>query len=292
MQVKIGIIGLGAIGSLIAKSILLSSDHNLFYFSRKPKTEIKIEHKGHSFIQPIVCSNVETFNTKLDWLIICLKAHHFEGAHHIFNTLIKKDTKIAIIRNGIHLSEDLLPYTTIDHTLPCMIDCPVQPKPNGSYWQLKNPSLTLPNTKLAKKFESMFSNTSCEIHITDDFKTASWKKLIESASLGVLQCIARDTCRIFKDPKVLAQYGDLIDEGVRVALADGAKIEAGFREHLLQKVTTYPDDKGSSMLTDLLAGRPLELDAKNGAILKVAVSHHYDMPLNQKYYSILNELNV
>jgi len=187
MDHNIGIVGVGAIGSVIAKVLLSTGINQIKYYTRTAKSELKIEFNSNLEIIPIKCEVPPFKNEDLDWLIICLKAYHFQGAFPLLKSLITPNTKIAIIRNGINLSQDLEQFTIPENILPCIIDCPVQLQPNGSYWQIKEPEITTPKSELAAKFKQLFPQKDVTIHQVNDFKTASWKKLIESSALGSIK---------------------------------------------------------------------------------------------------------
>ena len=131
-----------------------------------------------------------------------------------------------------------------------------------------------------------------QVVLSDDFKTESWKKLCESAALGAILCLSGETCWIFEDERLQRLYADLLNESITVARADGAKIEEGFDEQMLKKLLAYPPHKGSSMLTDRLNGRAIELGAKNGIISKVAKEQGTATPLNDLVVALLSHTNA
>jgi len=292
MQIKIGIIGIGSIGSVIAKALLKSNQNDIKYYTRSPKTAIQIEYNSKRESFPIQCESKISTNNNLDWLIICLKAYHFDDARSLFESLIRENTKVAIIRNGINLSEDIEPFTNKESILPCIIDCPVQPKENGYYWQLKHPAITTRRSDLSDEFSKLFSLEAITLNQVKDFKTATWKKLIESASIGSLLCLTGQTCHIFQDKKILDLYRSLLKEGIEVAIADGAIIDEDFEEKLILKLQQYPNEKGSSMLADMTLGNKIELDAKNGAISKVAQSYNIETPITDLFCTLIRQINV
>ena len=291
MTNKIGIIGVGAIGSVIAKALLVNDQNLLKFYTRTSKTEIKIEYNSKLEIHPIKCESTPYSNDKLDWVIICLKAHQITAASSLLEVLIGENTKVAVIRNGINLVVDLLPFSSPEYILPCIIDCPVQPKENDIYWQIKHPIITTKTSSLANDFSNLFRSTDITINQVEDFNTEIWKKLIESSALGSILCLTGQTCHIFTDPKILDIYKQLVKEGIEVALADGAHIEVDFEEQLILKLKKYPADKGSSMLTDRILGKRIEIEAKNGAIAKMAKKYNIAAPLNDLFCTLLEKIN-
>ncbi|MDF1697249.1 MAG: ketopantoate reductase C-terminal domain-containing protein [Saprospiraceae bacterium] len=291
MKIHVGILGVGAIGSLMATCLRSNPTIHIVYFNRTPKTEINIEYNNQLIHFPILCQTDPTLTHHLDWLLVCLKEYQYENAKGLLENLITKDTKVAVLRNGIHISDSLLPFTTADHILPCILDAPVQEKTLNQYWQLRHPKIFVPACELSDSFKSLFAPDRLTIQTIPDFKTAAWEKLIESSTLGTLQCLTGQPCSVFKDPKIVDLSAQLLEEAIQVALADGAKIELSFKSNMLSKLLSYPPDKGSSMLTDLQKGNILEIDAKIGAILRVAKKHNIDVPLTHLFTTLLRKVN-
>ncbi len=290
-KTNIGILGIGAIGSIIASLLQETTSSKLFYYNRTAKNSIKIKSENNTFTIPIHVETTSTNPVNLDWLIICLKEHQYVDAMTWFQKLINPKTKVVVIRNGIQLKESLLKFTSEQNILECMIDCPVQPIENGFYKQLKKPVITLPSNTLTCSFQRLFKKNQCEIKVTSDFKTESWKKLCESATLGAILCLSGETCWVFKDEKLRVLYRNILKETILIARADGAKIEDLFIDDMLTKLTNYPKTKGSSMLTDRLSGKPIELGAKNGIISKLAKQYNIETPINDLITLLLTYTN-
>ncbi len=287
----IGILGIGAIGSVIASLLHKTASNKFFYYNRSSKNSIKIKSENNTFTIPIHVETSIVGSPDLDWLIICLKEHQYIDATIWFQKLINSKTKVVVIRNGVKLKEPLLKFTSEQNILECIIDCPVQPIENGFYQQLKKPIITLPNNILATSFQKLLNTNQCEIKITSDFKTENWRKLCESAALGAILCLSGETCWIFKDEKLRTLYSNILKEGIEVAKADGAKIENTFINDMLSKLDNYSDTKGSSMLTDRLNGKPIELSAKNGIISKLAKQYNIETPINDLITLLLTYTN-
>lgn len=270
---RIGILGVGAIGSVM--SLALKEGLECLLFNRSPRVKISVEFAGKMIVNEVEC--IEPFTApELDWLLVCLKAYQYEGASNALDSLISTNTKVAVLRNGIDLATSILPFTDVSNILTCSIDCPVQPQVNGTYRQLRRGQLSVPKGQLATEFQQLLDQDRMSVVPTRHFRSGQWKKLIESSSLGGVLAISGETCWIFQDPQVKIFYRQLLAEGVAVAQANGAQLELDIIDKILEKLDAYPPDKGSSMLTDRLAGRPLEVMARNGTI--VEYGHRYDIP--------------
>lgn len=289
---QVGVLGLGAIGHLVAAQFLEKSGVQLHFFTRRDLKQFRfLSDTGQKVEQPIHCiTSAEPLS--LDWLFICLKAYHYDTATPWFEHLIDSKTKVVVLRNGLDLSTPLLPYTKAEQILPCLVDAPTQYDPSTqAYVQQAQARFGLPQHPLAKTLKDFLATSAIEVDINFDFKTASWEKLIESASLGAILCLTGQPCRILKQPSIRSLYQKALAEAVQVALADGAKIRPGYVEDMLKKGMSYPAEKGSSMLSDRLAGRPIEVMAKSGIISEKARALGIMTPLHDTFTSLLSGIN-
>ena len=154
---RIGILGVGAIGSVVSYELSKVENNKLLYYSRSPKSLIKIKFEKAEWILSIDCQIEIKEPVELDWLVICLKEYQYKNATAAFRNLITEKTKVAIIRNGINLKESILDYCSEENILECMIDCPVQPKEDGFYRQFRLPTITLVDNDLASSFSEILA---------------------------------------------------------------------------------------------------------------------------------------
>ena len=290
-KTKIGVLGLGAIGSVVSLLLEKSQAHELHYYNRSQRASLKVIVQDQKAEHPIEVHTTLTSSPDLDWLVICLKEHQYTQAHNWLQQLIGPHTKVAVIRNGLRHKESVSAYADEEDILECLIDCPSQPVEDGFYHQLRQPIITLPNQPLSQTFKDLFVSDQVQIDLVKDFKTEGWKKLCESAALGAILCLSGETCWIFKDEKLRNLYVDLLEECLLVARADGAQMESNYVDLMLEKLMSYPPTKGSSMLTDRLKGQPIELGAKNGIISDLAKSYNLETPINDLMVQLLSYTN-
>ncbi len=228
----------------------------------------------------------------LDWLFICLKTYHYPGAENWFEKIVSPATNVVILRNGLDLREPLLPYATANKILPCLVDAPTQfDDATQSFTQQGPARLIIPQHQLSLPLQRLLEAGTITVQLSTDFKTASWEKLIESASLGAITCLTERTCKVFQQKDIWELYRKSLEEGVRVARADGAHIQDNYTDAILEKLKTYPPQKGSSMLSDRLAGRPIEVMAKSGIISQKAKKLGISAPLHDSFTALLQGIN-
>jgi 2-dehydropantoate 2-reductase len=103
-----------------------------------------------------------------------------------------------------------------------------------------------------------------------------WGKLVR---LNALACTTSAFDRLLGEilttPELRAELVGAIEEGCAVAVAEGATIDAA--DPLGELSAAHPT-LGSSMQRDIAAGRPPELDAIPGAVLRAAARHGVQCP--------------
>lgn len=286
---NIGVLGIGAIGTVV--SLSLKDNNTIYYFNRSQKASLKLQFLNENIQKPISLS-IPDNTIILDWLIICLKEYHYKDASNVFKKLINKNTKVAVIRNGINLKEYILPFSRLDNIIECIIDCPTQELKKNHFTQLKKGIITLNRNCNLFNFDSLFNTYNLEFNFSNDFKTYSWIKLIESSALGSILCLSGKTSEIFLDKHILNLFEKITHEGIKVANSDGANISSNFPLLLLDKIKNFPTKKGSSMLTDRLKGNPIEINAKNGIISSLGKKYNINTPVNDIITSLLKHTNT
>ena len=112
-----------------------------------------------------------------------------------------------------------------------------------------------------------------------------WGKLVR---LNALACTTSAFDRLLGEilttPELRAELVGAIEEGCAVAAADGASIDAA--DPLGELSAAHPT-LGSSMQRDIAAGRPPELDAIPGAVLRAAARHGVQCPTIERLVGMI-----
>lgn len=101
-----------------------------------------------------------------------------------------------------------------------------------------------------------------------DIRRETWLKLLVNLSASPLACLTHSrSSDIAADPALRALFRSLMREGARVAAALGIEVPADADATLARMATLQ---HRSSMLQDLLAGRPMEIDGQLAAVQDIA----------------------
>ncbi len=136
-----------------------------------------------------------------------------------------------------------------------------------------------------ERLASTLSDSGIPARVGDAEPQVMWSKLVR---LNALACTTSAYDKLLGEirstPKLLADLVGAIEEGCAVAQAEGAAIPS---EHPLGELTAAHDTLGSSMQRDIAAGRPPELDAIPGSVLRAAARHGIQCPTIERLVGMI-----
>lgn len=133
-----------------------------------------------------------------------------------------------------------------------------------------------------------FASAGCEAVLSGDIRSALWKKLVTVSSWAGLGALARSPMgELRKHPETRAMIDRAMDEGIAVGLARGHAMAADLKGELWRYYDDLPEGATASMQRDIMAGRPSELDAWNGAVVRFGAEAGLETPVHRFTYHAL-----
>ena len=129
------------------------------------------------------------------------------------------------------------------------------------------------------------SAAGLDVRVRDDELAMLWDKFAFLAPLALLTTHERGSVGAIRSRRredVVAMMGEV----AAVAATEGVTIDANA---LLRRLDSLPDSMETSMQRDQAAGRPLELDALGGALLRRAAHRSVPVPVTQRVVLDLQE---
>ena len=125
-----------------------------------------------------------------------------------------------------------------------------------------------------------------------DARGPQWRKVIFNAATNPVGALTRLTHgRVCEDPELRRLVSGLVDEGKAVAAAQGIELDADpedLIDHAAKPEVAY--NHKASMLQDVEARRPTEIDYLNGGIVRFGAEHGVPTPLNGAIWSLVKGL--
>jgi 2-dehydropantoate 2-reductase len=282
---RIAIVGVGAIGSVVA-ALLEEAGHEVLLCVRRPLPELTIERASGSVRVGArrLLSPAEA--PPADWILVATKAYDVPAAAAWLGPLGARGCPVAVLQNGVEHRERFESYVPRERVVPVVVDCPVERPQPSTVRQRGVMHLKVADGSQGRAFVQLFAGTTADAATTDDFTTAMWLKLCKN-SAGVLNALLLQPTKVFRDEAVAATARQIVRECIAVGRAEGAVLPDGLADTIIEGARASPPDSVNSIQADRAAGRPTEIDARNGAIVRIGARHGIPTPCNQMSVSLL-----
>jgi len=298
---RICIVGCGAVGSLFAAHLAKVGEAEIWAYDVWKDHTDAIRRNG------LKLSGAAEFTAKLnatsdpkelprcDYGIVATKAihtrHAIEQTAHAFGDA----SAVCSVQNGAGNEEIIaehVKYVIRGTTFPA--GHPIAPGHigydiKGDTWIGPFEPTKTPMTKV-EELAGLISRSGMNTIALADARGAQWTKLIFNAStnpVGALTQLHHGAATRFSPTGKL--FEDLITEGEAVARAMSIELH-GDPRHMVQKGANAPGKHRASMLQDVLAKRPTEVDFMNGAIVRWGDQLGVPTPLNRALWEIVKGL--
>jgi 2-dehydropantoate 2-reductase len=283
---RIAIIGPGAIGGSIAAQLMQTGRHDVVLCSRRQLDGLTVETPaGPLFVRPRVLTDPDAA-TPVDWVLVTTKSYAAADAAAWFDRLRHPGTPVAVLQNGVEHRERFAAYLDAAHLVPVVVDLPAERASPTRIRQRGNGLLTVADDAPGRALAGLFERTIIEVRLDGDFKSAAWRKLCVNAA-GVVSALLLRPAAILRDAPLADIARAIIRETIAVGRAEGAVLTDDIVETVLAREQAAPPDAINSLHADRLAGRPLEIDARNGAVVRLGRKHGIATPCNAMAVALL-----
>jgi 2-dehydropantoate 2-reductase len=139
----------------------------------------------------------------------------------------------------------------------------------------------------------VFKRAGLEITIARDIQVALWTKFLFIASFSGVGAMADAPAGVIRsDSKWRTQILSAMEEIYMLAHARGIKLPPDSINKVMASADALPEDATSSMQRDIAAGKPSELEAQNGAVVRMARETGIEVPTHTLIYETLKPFEV
>ncbi len=298
---RICVIGCGAVGSLFAAHLARSGDHEVWAYDVWKEHTQAMRERGlrlsgaADFTVQVNATSDPGEIPRCDYGIVATKAIHTKSAIAQAARAFDDQSAVCSVQNGVgneELIAEHVKYVIRGTTFPA--GHPIAPGHIG--YDIKGDTWMGPfeptATPMAKVEELAAALTAAGMNTIAlaDARGAQWTKLIFNAStnpVGALTLLHHGAATRF--PPTGQLFEDLIAEGEAVARALNIALHGDPRA-LVQKGASAPGKHKASMLQDVLARRPTEVDFMNGAIVRWGEKTGVPTPLNRALWALIKGL--
>ncbi|MBU4434063.1 MAG: 2-dehydropantoate 2-reductase [Alphaproteobacteria bacterium] len=285
-MIRIALIGPGAVGGTVAAWLAQNPALAVTVCARTAFSGLVIEAPGGPIQADPAILTDPALATPVDWVLIATKTYDTAPAKAWLDALIGPGTRLAVLRNGVEHLEPFLDRLPADRIVPAVVDIPAERRAPGRILQRRAGSIRVPDSAAGRDVVALFAHTPIAVSTTPDFKTEAWKKLALNCA-GAVNALILKPAGVAHDDGVAEVMRALVRECVAVGRAEGADLSDDLADAVVAGYRAADPDGVNSLHADRLAGRPMELDARNGVIARLGAEHGLATPVNAMIVALL-----
>jgi 2-dehydropantoate 2-reductase len=313
---KICVYGAGAIGGLMA-AWLARSGHEVAVVARGAQLEairrdgLRVRSKGKNESFRVKAESEPARIGAQDYVLVTVKAQSLTNVAETIAPLLGKDTSVVTamngvpwwffhrlkFRNGDERLESLDPGGKLARAIPIerVVGCVIHlaastPEPGlvshnmGSKLILGEPGGE--NTARTKRIANALAAAGFEIVVTDSIEKEFWVKLLGNVSFNPVSALTVTTAdQLIQNEEVKTYMVEIMREVLAIGRAVGvdANIDPEARIDMARVLGPFK----TSMLQDLEAGKPLEIDGLLAGTLEIARKAGVRAPFTESLFGLI-----
>jgi 2-dehydropantoate 2-reductase len=315
---KICVYGAGAVGGLIA-AWLQRSGHDVSVVARGTQLEAIGQHGLR--VRDLASGRIDSHAVRAegeparlgpqDYVVVSVKAQSLQQVAERIGPLVGPDSSIITAMNGVpwwffdrlrfgngpQRLESLDPGGRLARAMPTerIVGCVIHlaastPEPGlvshnmGTRLVLGEPGGK--NTLRTKRIAEALSAAGFDIVVSDFIERDFWVKLLGNVSFNPVSALTMSTAdRLIQDPGVKRYMVQIMREVLAIGRAVGvdADIDPEARIDMARQLGKFK----TSMLQDLEAGKPLEIDGLLAGTLEIAAKAGVQAPFTQTLFGLI-----
>lgn len=283
----------GCLGGLLAKagndvSLIARGEH----LEALREHGLKVIRPGGEIIVKIQATGDPSEVGQVDLVLFTVKT--FQNRHVItsLKSLMGPETSVITLQNGVESHEQLSAVLGASNILP------------GAYWassHILSPGVISEDVEARVSFgavddteslraldiRKVFRDAGIEAELSPDPLRVLWEKFVVLSALsGITSAAQTRPKELLQFPDARKMFCDAMEEALAVGLAKGVDLPANLVRDSLNYIDGLPDFQ-NTMHSDYEAGRPTELDALSGAVIRLGNQIGVKTPVHGYLYSVL-----
>lgn len=305
-KLKIGIVGMGPVGSILAlhlhesgaQVVVCDMEKERMNLIRKSGLHLENAMKKNCYFKHAHTSISELAKYDLDALFLAVKATHLSSVLEEAAELKTEKLVAVSAQNGIDVELELAKIFGEDKTMRMVLNyAGNMHAPNVvsvSFFQPPNYIASINDAcgNNASHLAELLSSVELNTKSVDSFTlpVQIWEKTILNSSLSALCAVTRFTMKEAMDyPGTVEIVERTIQEAVEVAEAEDIHFGINFVKHCLRYLK-----KGGhhmpSLAVDVMNHRETEINFFNGKIVEYGRKHYIPTPLNLAFTNMINAI--
>ena len=230
----------------------------------------------------------------VDLLLLTVKTYHNQQAIPAMLPMVGAETLVLCLQNGIDSYQAVELHVGRDKTLPgaayieASMAGPGVVKQTGRVVRIVFGELDATDSERGRRVLETLENAGIPAQFTQDIHQTLWSKFLFIATMAGVTTLSRQTmAQLLPRPEWREVILGCMREIESVGRAAGVALAPRIVEETIEYIEASLEQMHASMHADVLAGRPLELEALNGAAFRAGNATGVATPINDVIYAML-----
>jgi 2-dehydropantoate 2-reductase len=296
---KIGVVGAGGVGGYYGGRLAAAGNEVGFVARGEHLAAIRergLEVRAHDgdFTVSVAASDDPADIGACDAVLFCVKSYDTEEAAGLLDPLVRPETGVLSLQNGIDNEEKIAARIGAGHVLGGVsfilthIAEPGVIEQTGSVQRVVFGELDGTRTERAEALLAELRRAQVDAELTESIRAVLWDKYAYLCALAGLTAATRlPIDELLRVSETRELFGRMVAEAAEVARAEGVVLADDIVEEKIAFSERLAPGSYSSLHHDLVTGRRLELDALHGELTRRAARHGISAPVSQVVYALL-----
>jgi 2-dehydropantoate 2-reductase len=297
---RIAILGAGGVGGYFG-ALLAQAGHDVTFLARGKHLramqdqglQVKSPH-GDFVVNPVKATARPAEVGPVTYVVVAVKRYQLEAAAASMAPLVGPGTTVAPLLNGVDAHQALIgalgPEPVIGGlcSIVSMVERPGLIRQESELRRVVLGELDGRQSERVEQLVRAWRECGVEAIHSEDIHRSMWTKFLFIASLGGVSSLGRATMgEIRAQDATIALLRDAMWEVASVAQALGVEVGEEEIRGAMQLVAQFEASATSSMQRDVVEGRPFELEAFSGTVVRKGAAAGVETPVHRAMYALL-----
>jgi 2-dehydropantoate 2-reductase len=249
---------------------------------------------GDAHVAPVQATDDPAQADPVDMVLVATKTWQLDEAIDLMRPLIGPETGVVPLLNGVEASDRLAAALGESHALNgiCYIFvarvAPGVVRHSGIHPLIIFGERDNRRTARVEALREWLERAGVRVTVPPDIDAEVWRKFVFGATTSGLGAVTRAPMGLLRElPETRPLFVQGMREIVAVAQACGIALGEETVTAALAQLDALPYETTASMQRDIMAGRPSELEAQNGAVARLGAAAGVPTPLHTFIYATL-----
>ncbi|NEA33748.1 2-dehydropantoate 2-reductase [Streptomyces sp. SID13031] len=296
---KIAVLGAGGVGGYFGGR-LASAGHDVRFVARGEhlaalrRGGLTVESVAGDFVlDSVVATDDPAEVGEVDYVLLGVKTWQLEAAIASLGPLVGEGTAVVTTQNGVEAPQQVAAAVGQDAVLPgaveviAFLDGPGRVRHLGGLGKLTFGEWDNRASERVDRLRDALDGSKLTAVVPADVWVALWSKFLALGSFGAISTLANAPYGVLRSrPGTRQLIVDSMNEIRQVAKATGVELPADAMDKTLAFLDSLPAEGTTSLQRDINDGKPSELEAWSGAVVRLGLETGTPTPLNTMLYEL------